>query len=231
MVLFRQRRRRFIINRRSRNTRRNTRQMLKPKIYRRGRLQLKQPVHYFTRYQNGGTITALATTTSTFGVMYWELASVPGFSEFTAMYDFYKINAVQANFIPLSNNSNYQNLGANAGLADYYNRIITVLDYNDRSIPTSLDSLRQYSNCKVTSNNIVHRRFLHPKPTIAMDEDSQASNVYGIAQAINTPWVSTASNQCEWYGIKFGIEHPAPGGDEDIYKVEFKIYLAFKGRN
>jgi len=201
-------------------------QMIKPKFGG----KVKQPVHYFTRFQDGGTITGLTGTTSTFGVVYWDLASLPGYGEFLSMYDFFKINAVQAKFIPTSNVS----LGNNdtvARLTEYSNRFISILDYNDRNVPTSLNDLRQYSNCKVTGNNRIHKRFLHPKPLITMDEDSNVSNSYGIAQAARNPWISTQSNQCEYYGIKYGIEHPALNQNGDLYKVEFKVYLSFKGRN
>lgn len=207
------------------------RQMLRPKIRVRGRYRLTQPVHYFTRFQNQGTISLTNGTTSTFGVVYWNLASIPGYTEFSAMYDFYKINAVSVRFIPISN----VNLSGNSTLeiqTTYYNRFISVIDYNDRGVPTSLDDLRQYSNCRVSPNNVVHKRFLHPRPTIAVDEDSGSGGSYGIGQASGrTTWITTASNQCEWYGIKYGIQHANPGATIGAYNIETKVYLSFKGRN
>lgn len=200
--------------------------MLKPTMG--GRV--RQPVHYFTRFQNGGSITALTGTTTTFGAIYWDLASVPGYTEYSNMYDFYKINAVQVRFIPQTDNTD-PITASWLTVSAKFNRLITVLDYNDRTVPTSLDDLRQYSNCKVASNNYVAKRFLHPKPTITMDEDATSGGVYGIGQSTRTPWVSTASNQCEWYGIKYGIEHGSMPSDASLYKLEFKLYLSFKGRN
>jgi len=194
-------------------------QMIKPKM----NGIVKQPVHYFTRFQDGGTITASGGT-ETFGVLYWDLASIPGFAEFTALYDFYKINAVQVRFLPISDNTY-----SDSSILQASNRLITVIDYNDRTVPTSLNDLRQYSNCKVSPFNRIHKRFLHPKPLITMDEDSSSGGVYGIGQAGRPPWIATTSNQCEYYGIKYGIEHPS--SSSILYKVEYKLYLSFKGRN
>lgn len=230
MVFTRRRTFRKTIRSNYRNARKNKRQMVRPKYRIRGRYQISQPVHYFTRFQNGGTISTTASVANTYGVIYWELAAVPGYAEFTAMYDFYKINAVQVRFIPLTNVSSYMQITTDAAVVNYYNRLITCIDYNDRQVPTTLDQIRQYSNCKVTPNSITHKRFLHPRPTIAIDEDSGSGSVYNVGQTGNV-WISTVANQTEWYGIKYGIEHDATAAIQDIYKLEFKIYLSFKGRN
>lgn len=205
-------------------SRKATRQMIKPKF---GGV-IKQPVHYFTRYQDGGTIMSTISSTVTYGNIYFELAAIPNYSEFGNMYEFYKINAVQVRFIPLSNVT-VPNTTVTHNLYNY--RIITVCDYNDRAVPTSLNDLRQYSNCKVGANSRVHKRFLHPKPLVTMDEDSGSGTIYGLGQLQKTPWISTASNQCEWYGIKYGIETMSSATSFPLYKVEYKFYLSFKGVN
>lgn len=197
--------------------------------------KVKQPVHYFTRFQDGGTISTTAATANTFGVIYWEFTSIPGYAEFTSMYDFYKINAVQVRFIPVSNQTiSVDQTTYAANTTSHYNRLITVLDYNDRTVPTSLNDLRQYSNCKVSPGNFTHKRFIHPKPTISIDEDSASSNQLAFGQLPGkNPWLATnGATNVEHYGIKFGIEHPSIASNSyPLYKVEFRVYLSFKGRN
>lgn len=203
------------------------RQMLKPKM----NGKLRQPVHYFTRFQAAGDVTVVDNATNSFGVQYFELANVPGYTEFSAMYDFYKINAVQVKFIPISN-VNQGVAGSAVPVYAYNNRFISAIDYNDRTVPTTLDELRQYSSCKVTPGCKIHKRFLHPRPTMVVDEDSNQGSSVGLAQTSGaSTWVSTASNQTEWYGIKWGFEH----GDSNIttyvaYRIEYKLYLSFKGK-
>lgn len=199
------------------------RQMLKPKIGG----KLKQPVHYFTRYADGGTITTIDNTTATYGVLYFELANIPGYSEFSAMYDFYKINAVQVKIIPSLNV--YGTAGESTGA--YYNRFVSVIDYNDRAVPNAINDLRQYSTCKVTPQQRIHKRFFHPRPVFVVDEDSGSGSSVGVGQVSGkSTWIATASNQTEWYGIKYAFEHPDPNQSVDVFKVEYKFYLSFKGK-
>lgn len=200
-------------------------QMLKPTINR----KLRQPIHYFTRFQDMGTITGLNATANTYGVTYFDLVTVPGYSEFTAMYDFFKINAVVVRYIPASNVT-FTTSTAAAEQTAHYSRFISVLDYNDRTVPTSVDNLRQYANCKVTPNNVTHRRYLHPKPIFVVDEDASSGSSVGIGQ-LRSPWISTASNNTEFYGIKWAIEHSTLSQDIPLYKIEVKLYMSFKGRN
>lgn len=200
------------------------RQMLKPKIGG----KLKQPVHYFTRYADGGTISLVDNTTATYGVLYFELANIPGYSEFSAMYDFYKINAVQVKIIPSVNVTTGQ--GGEA-VSAYYNRFFSVIDYNDRAVPNSVNDLRQYSTCKVTPQQRIHKRFFHPRPVFVVDEDAGSGSSVGVGQVSGkSTWIATASNQTEWYGIKYAYEHPDPNATIDAFKVEYKFYLSFKGK-
>jgi len=211
------RRRRF-----QRKGRSMTKQMLKPMI--RGRV--RQPVHYFTRFQDGGTLTAASSTTTTFGTFFLRLQDIPGYTEFQAMYDFYKINAVQVRFIPAANTSD--NVASTNN--QYSTRIATVLDYNDDGTPTSMNDLRQRENCKISPYNKIHKRFFHPKPIVAIDEDAGSGTNTGFGQNINTPWVSCASDAVQWHGIKLGIQHPNNGTSYLLYEIEYKVYLAFKGK-
>lgn len=205
--------------------------MIKPRYN--GRVS--QPVHYFTRFGTKNLIQATAATTATYGTIHFQLDEVPGYAEYSVMYDWFKINAVKVMLIPLSNvtlTPIYTGAGVNYAYnqqTDHANRCITVIDYNDRTTPTALDDLRQYSNCKVSPNNVIVKRFFHPKPLNAMDEDSIHSNSYGMSQ-VGSPWIAMQSNQCEYYGIKYGIEHPSMTNNESLYRIEVKYYLAFKGR-
>lgn len=215
-----------------RTTRSSRKRMVKPRFG--GKIQ--QPVHYFTRFGNKTSISGTSGTTNTYGQIHFELADLPSFAEYTALYDFFKINAVKVMFIPLSNVTLLPFHGAATDLnynlqTEFSNRFMTVIDYNDRNVPSDMNTLRQYSNCRVSTNNRVVKRFFHPKPTVAMDEDSEHGSVYGIAQTTGpTPWISTSSNQCEYYGLKYGIEHPSFTENVTLYRVEVKYYLSFKGR-
>lgn len=188
--------------------------------------RLVQPVHYYKRHLDYGTVSATNGTTATYGTVYFQLDQLNNYTEFTALYDNYKLIAMKVYFIPISNVTLSGSTPLNVQ-TEHNNRLITVIDYNDRDTPTNVNELREYSTCQVKPNNILHTRYFHPRPTITMDEDATSGGVYGIGQ-VKGVWVSTASNQCEWYGVKYGIQHADPTATVSLYKIEVKAYLAFK---
>lgn len=200
-------------------------QMLKP-VYN-GRV--KQPIHYHTRYYQYDSIVISASTTATYGVVYIEFANIPAFAELRNMYDSYKITAAKVNFIPLTNVTLTTYPSPGASLTAPFNRIFTVVDYNDRTVPTSIDDLRQYSNCKWSPITRIHKRFLHLQPTMTVDADASSGSTVGIANNVKVPWVSTSSDTVEWFGLKYGIIHPSEANAYIMYNVEIKLYMQFKG--
>lgn len=198
------------------------RQMLAPKMG--GRL--RQPIHYFTRFADEGVVSTTANQGFTTGSIYFDLSTIPGYGEFTALYDFFKIKAVKVTFVPISN----VNIVYTGDEPAFYYRFYSCIDYNDRTVPASINVIREYGNCKFTPGLVLHKRFLHPKPVMTVDEDSTSGGNYGLSQGNRDPWIATASNQCEYYGVKYGFEHANQASVVPAYRCELKYYLAFKGK-
>lgn len=172
----------------------------------------KQAMFYYTRYADFGSITSTSASTQ-YGASAFNLTQVPGYTDFTALYDFYKIKAIKLSFIPWSNVTN-----GNSG-TEFFQRIFTAIDYNDVGIPTSVPELQQYKSCKWSPNNRIHKRYIKPKTIIdsfnelALTLDKQ-------------PWVPTTNTGNSYYGIKWAIESAI--NLTTLYKIEAKFYLCFK---
>lgn len=194
--------------------------------------RIRQPVHYFHRFV-GKTTISYDGTSPTYGSLYFQLADVPGYSEFITMYDFFKIVAVKVMFVPYMNVTYYDaTAGVSINNSNYSNRFFSVIDYNDSTTPTSLDDLRQYSNCKMTPRTRTHKRFFYPKPVMVVDKDSSSGSTVGYAEVIKNPWISTESLDTRYYGIKYGFEQTNPSNStNEAYRVECVYYMKFKGRN
>lgn len=178
-----------------------------------------QKVYYFTRYASLGEI-QVAATGNQYGGSVFSLDQVPGYAEYTAMFDFYKIKAVKIQFVPASDIT----LGTSVPSYETRNfdRIFTAIDYNDAGVVTSVDTIRQYKNCKWSSRNIIHTRYF--KPRIVVDQGS--TDIEYRAQ----PWVSSTNYDQDYYSIKWAIENNASVGTK-LYRIEAKFYLAFKSPN
>ena len=210
---------------RKRYNRYNNKRIVKPTV----NGIVRQPVHYFTEFVRKNTITGAIGTTSTLGTIHFKLNDLSDYARFTAMYEFFKINAVQINLVPASNVTNYQSV-ADFDQSAHSNRCFTVFDYQDKNNPTSVDDLRRYNNCKYTPNNMVHQRYLHPKVNVTIDEDGPGVANYALAVMPKNPWISTDNNACEWFGVKYAIEHATLTVATGLYIVECKYYLSFKNK-
>lgn len=171
--------------------------------------KIKQPVHYFKRHVDRGTLTSDGTGTETFGTFTFTLQDVPGYTEFTNLYDSYKIVAVKIMFLPI-----YDNTNSGINYSIFYERMMSVIDFNDNTTPSSLSELREYRNCKVTPNNKIHKRYFYPK--MLLD---------GIATV--SPWLETSTTSTNYYGIKYGWEQ-ATGETASRWRVECVYYMKFK---
>jgi len=207
----------------NREQRKMTKQALQPRMRVKGKYVVKQPIHYFTRFVSRGTLNGTSGTSSSFGVKTFKISDVAGYAEFSAIYDFYKISAIQIRFIPAANVTT-----TTVQQTFYSNRFFSVLDYNDNTTPTSLNDLREYGNCKMTPGTKIHKRFFKPKLQVAVDEDGGAGSSYGVVQFPKNPWVSMGSNQTEYFAIKYGLEHPSLSANTELYVIECKYYLQFK---
>lgn len=172
-----------------------------------------QKLYLFKRFCDYGEL-SISNALPTFAAYNFSLSDLPNSTEFTSLYDMYKINCVKISFIPQQTQSisigSINNPNASA-------RFFSAIDYNDGSAPTSLDDLRQYQSCKMTPILRTHKRVIF-KPKI-LD-----SNGFSIS-----PWMSTASPSANYFGLKVAVEPmDSTTTTTMIYTVEAKLYMSFK---
>lgn len=181
-----------------------------------------QKIHYFTRFVKYNVITGSTGTTETLGSKSFKITDLPNWGEFRDLYDMYKIKAVKISLIPPSNVTQYLT-NPDFNQTAFTNKCFTVLDYNSKDTPASIDELRQYKTCKWTPGNRIHKRFIYVKPTITVTEGAGS---YGVATT--NSWTAMASNTTEFYGFKYGISHPSLTQSTGLYEIECKFYMCFK---
>lgn len=172
-----------------------------------------QRLYLFKRFVRLNEIT-VDNINASYGAINFSLNDVPNYTEFTALYDMYKINCVKITFLPQMTQSvsigSVNNPIANA-------RVFTAIDYNDGGQPTSIDELREYQSAKYTTVLRPHKRVIF-KPKI-LDTSS-----YSLS-----PWMSTAAPTTNYYGLKYAIEPMASSTTTSMaFQVECKYYMSFK---
>lgn len=182
-----------------------------------GGRSLRQPVHYFKRAFFASSAITVTGGATTFGASEFDLATMPNFTEFTALYDQYKITAVKWQLLPRGNSAEI-GLSSVQGLQG---QVFTVLDYDDGNAPTSINQLTQYQNLKMTRNTVTHTRYLKPRFNMEV-----ANVVATAANAPRTGWIDVANDQVRHRGVKYAIQ--APTNATYVYDLMITYYMAFK---
>lgn len=205
--------------------------------YRKGKKMViyKTPKMKYFKFQRNCSLSTIGAThdaSATHFVRSFKITDVPNYSEFLNLFDCYKIQKIDIYFIPESNVT--LSVGNNEGIlfnSPFSSRMHTVIDYNDKNTPTSTNEMREYSTHYWTPYNKIHKRTFRPKPLVVMDEDGPSGNSVGMGNAVGNPWVSTGSNQTEWFGLKGSFQYPTAISTGDYYTVEAKYYMIFKNYN
>lgn len=175
-----------------RTLRRRPRRMMRRRIYRRRPRLSSLKVHHFKRTfaltQIQGAIT------DTLGAYTFRLDQLPNYTEFTNLYDSYRINKIVIKFVPTANSAN---VGDTNNLLTQFH---TVLDFNDGGAPASLNALYEYGNWRMTRGSQIHTRVFTPS-TMGVVSDVSAGGVAGAPKY--KQWINTSEADVYHFGLKY----------------------------
>lgn len=192
------------------------------KFYRRiPRMRTRGSVYYFKRYVDLGSV-ALASAATTSGGFSHQLDEVPGFAEFTSLFDLYRIAAVKVMMIP----NITEQIQSPAATAMPVIRWVDVVDYNSSGSLASFNDAREFGTAKVhpiSARYGYYKRYYKPRLLTAVEDDSSAIVVGGNRRG----WLNTASVNIPHYGYRYFFEAM---GTNQIVTVKFEAvyYMMFK---
>jgi len=140
----------------------------------------------------------------------FSLDKVPGYAEYVAMFDSYKIKAVARKYT-------WTKDGADALVANdsAIARLITVRDYNDAVALADEAEALQYTTYK--NERLTHDIKRYFKPAMSKGDGS-----YG-----RSGWLTTSQATIKHYAIKSAFDTPSVSGYLKIYDT---YYVAFKNQ-
>lgn len=169
-------------------------------------------VYTFERSWQIGTVQLSNAPLDTFGSVFTQLDDLPGYTEFTALFDLYRFEKLQVDFIPTQQTS-------------YSGNLITCIDYNDASVPVSIANLMQYQTAQQNAAGSTVRRVFTPRIDLAAYSGS-AFTSYATAAL---QWIDTASPDVIHYGIKWGVQGVVAQISSDVkWIINAKAIVQFK---
>lgn len=188
---------------------------LKRRFRRRSRTDRNgQKVYYFKRFSNAYTGFIVDNVGERFLTVNFSLNDVPNYTEFTAMFQLYKINAVKLHILPPQTMSNSLLTINNAQPSA---RLFSCIDTTGNAYAT-INDMRQNQTLRFTSVLRPHKRYVY-KPKIL---DGSSYNV--------SPWMSTSSPSTNYYCLDLGCEPIGSTTTTSMtFSIEATLYLSFKG--
>lgn len=187
-------------------------------------------VHYFRRRYVVANITSTTSgagvQSNAAGAMSFSLSGLPNASEFTALFDQYKIMKVKLDFIPFGDNVNLPistMSGANA-LVSPGGPLITAIDYDDSNVPTAASDLLQYQASRVVPVPKRLKMTLRPKFAIEVYRSTVATG-YGARSG----WLDCANPDIPHYGVKYYMNAPSALNSSMTYQVWATVFIGCKG--
>lgn len=150
---------------------------------------------------------------STAGVDYsnayqFALSSFPNSTEYTALYEEYRIVQIKVQFTATS--------PTNAG-----SPLLTAIDYDDANAPI-LGTLLQYQTLQTTPAGLSCTRIFTPKVALA----AFASGVFASSALRSMQWIDNNSPGVAHYGLKAYIQ--ALAGNTAVWSVTFSAVVQFR---
>ena len=170
----------------------------------------KDKVYTFSRSYVYGTITG-STTVDQAGALSFTLSALPGATEFTSLFDVYRIQQLHVDFVALTG-------------GPYASPLTTVIDYDDANAVASLNELLEYQTAMTTSAGANVSRVLQPRASMAVYSGaftSFATTPVGL-------WIDCASSTVQYYGIKYYLPALAGGTSTALYSIRVRAIVQFK---
>jgi hypothetical protein len=171
----------------------------------------RHKLYEFHRKQNLGVITP-SVTVETDGAYAFSLGSLPDLTEFTALFDTYRIMRIKVAFYPLF-------VDTSATVA--YPPIITAIDYDDNNT-LAFAVLQEYDTALVSNSGTYFDRVFTPRIALA----AYSGTFTSYSQPKAGTWIDCASPNVTHYGIKYAM--PISGAANGTWQVEATYDLQFR---
>jgi len=167
-------------------------------------------VHKFKRTTASfGTITT-DSINPVLGAYNFSFNDIPGYTELTSLFDFYKITGIRIRVMPFTQDGSE----STASLNNSFNPpFYMCVDTSDGSAPVSVDAVLEYDTLKI--GWLWKGLDFYFKPKFS---DATAAQRSG--------WTATTSAANDWYGVKFAV--PPTGGSAAKSTVLVTFYVSCK---
>ena len=153
----------------------------------------------------------------------FQLASLPGYTDFTQLFDEYKVVKLEYLFMPRYTSATYGDGTTLTGTnIDQAGDIITAIDQDGAFSNGSMVSMLQYGNCKFHQGGKMFKVVYKPAAFTSLQTNPTLGTTANVGKLTNQ-WIAlTGGNSVDFYGLNFAINAigyncPQAGVVYDVY--------------
>lgn len=173
----------------------------------------RDPVFRVTRMLDNGILTS-NTVADIFPNYNYALQYLTAYSEFTALFDQYRITRIETTFMPT-----ITEISALGSFTNSY--LLTAIDYDDSNAYATLNDALQVATASITPLTKPVTRGFSPRLALA----AYSGTFTSYAQAPPGQWVDCASPGVQHYGLKCAV--PLTGSIQ-TWRVLHRYFLEFR---
>jgi len=172
---------------------------------------------------NTMTITMNGVLTSSTGSYSFKLSDLPQYTEYTAMFDRYRITGVKLHVFP---RISQQTPAGNTTAATAYSPVIAhTIDYDDATAPTDINTINQYDTVKFQYEFKPFKVWIKPR---AAQAQYGAGVFTSYGNSSPKQWMDVASPDIAYYGWKWATNgYSAALNGNQYWDVLATYYLEF----
>jgi len=165
-------------------------------------------IHSFSRSFSAGTVLVNPTVDQS-GAVSVTLNSFPTVSEFTSLFDSYRIVQFSVQFIPVTSSGGV---------------LYTVLDFDDANVLVGLLTVLEYDTLHITQGGQMQTRVLTPRIALA----AFGNSVFSSFAQRSLVWIDAASPLVPHYGVKWFFPSILGAPSSTAYQIIVTCVLQFR---
>lgn len=159
------------------------------------------------------------------------LAMLPSYTEFTQLFEQYRIMAIKLKFLPCFSQNDQEQSNANSAATAPWAvnpRMYVAIDKDGQANTGSESAIQQYGGCRVISEPLKAFSVYIKNPCVQLGTANAITIVGGAAKA--RQWIDTDNYNVQHYGCAVGGVIPfTSAGYAFRYYVVATYYMQFKG--
>jgi len=167
--------------------------------------------------------TAIQSSSSfTDGLVSFTLSSLPDYTDFTNLYDHYRVDKLVVHFISSINDVNIANSIQDVGT------LVTAVDFDGGATGLTYNQFLSYESCEMTPHCKNKTITIQPKAELAA-KDNTAAVVSVAESSTKNLWWDCSNVNIPFYGVRYALTPESnPTGYHVWYTVWVEAFVTFK---